>query len=76
MQRQATFFSTTSSRNLASLFHGTDPGPTVVASTAAYVAPKQPKKGIDSSRASVLSRVPIDSPPKIMTATIVQALVL
>ncbi|CAF3639544.1 unnamed protein product [Adineta steineri] len=47
-----------SSKNLASLFHGGDPAATVVASTAAYVPPKQPKK---------------DSPPKIMIATAVQA---
>ncbi|CAF4322449.1 unnamed protein product [Rotaria socialis] len=45
-----------SSRNLASLFHGSEPA--VAAPTVAYVPPKQPKK---------------DSPPKIMTATAVQA---
>ncbi|CAF1612854.1 unnamed protein product [Rotaria magnacalcarata] len=45
-----------SSRNLASLFHGSEPA--VASPTVAYVPPKQPKK---------------DSPPKIMTATAVQA---
>ncbi|CAF2503528.1 unnamed protein product [Rotaria sp. Silwood2] len=44
-----------SSRNLASLFHGSE---TAAAPTVAYVPPKQPKK---------------DSPPKVMTATAVQA---
>ncbi|UJR38405.1 hypothetical protein I4U23_031074 [Adineta vaga] len=49
-----------SSRNLASLFHGSETGPTVIASTAAYVPPKQPKK---------------DSSPKVMMASVIQAFV-
>ncbi|CAF1530562.1 unnamed protein product [Adineta ricciae] len=49
-----------SSKNLASLFHGRETGPTVVASTAAYVPPKQPKK---------------DSSPKVMTASVIQAFI-
>jgi hypothetical protein len=31
---------------LATLFHGGEPAAKVIASTAAYVPPKQPKKGI------------------------------
>jgi hypothetical protein len=35
---------------LATLFHGGEPAAKVIASTAAYIPPKQPKKGILQTR--------------------------
>jgi hypothetical protein len=63
---------------LATLFQGGEPVPTAAVATAAYVPPKQPKKGIFHKKKEhhVISFSFFfikDSQPRVMIASVVQA---